>query len=301
MDTLFLVNPEASSFDRVAQLISDAAGRSGTGVETSDHAGHAATLARRAARRRIERIVVVGGDGTIHEVVNGLGEVDASVELGIIPAGTGNDIARSLDLPLDPTEALRVAVETGVARRIDLLRARWEEGDALAVNVVNGGYAPEVADDITDEMKDRYGPLAYLAAAPQAWRDADAYATKLKWADGTREVVRALALIGANGRTIGGGFRIAPEADLGDGQFEVFCIEAGSAVDMAGIAARLGAGTLADSPHVIHRTTTSLRVETQPPMRFTLDGEPTDVDLTDITLEPECLEVVVPEAANTDR
>ncbi|MFB6376144.1 MAG: diacylglycerol kinase family protein, partial [Bradymonadaceae bacterium] len=243
------------------------------------------------------RLVVVGGDGTIHEVVNGLREKQAPVTLGIIPAGTGNDTARSLNLPLDPADALEVAVETGVERTIDLLRAEWADGDALAINAINGGYAPEVADDITDEMKGRYGPLAYLAAAPQAWRDAESYATKLRWSDGTEEIINALALIAAHGRTIGGGFTVAPEADLADGCFDVFCVQTGSVVDMAGIAARLGSGTLADSNHVVHRTTTGVRVQTTPPMRFTLDGEPIQVDITNITLEADALRLIVPPPA----
>jgi diacylglycerol kinase (ATP) len=295
MDTVFVVNPNASSYDEFADALTEVALDARMTVEASDHEGHAATLARRAAERGADRVIGVGGDGTINEIVNGLWETNQSVALGILPAGTGNDIARSLGLPLAPSQALEVAVETGVERAIDVLRADWRQaGASLAVNAINGGYAPQVAEDITDEMKERFGPLAYLAAAPRAWRNADSYQTQLQWADGTREVLDAVALIAANGKTLGGGFSIAPEAQLDDGQFDVFCVRGGSVVDMAGIAARLGAGTLAESEHVLHRATTRLHVETRPPMRFTLDGEAVEADLTGIELQEGALQVIVP-------
>lgn len=294
MDTVFVVNPNASSYEDFADLVTDAVADSEATLETSDHKGHAARLACGAADRGADRIIVVGGDGTINEVVNGLATTGSTVCLGILPAGTGNDIARALDLPLDPVEALAVAVENGEPRSIDVLRADWQTGESYAVNAINGGYAPEVAADITDEMKGRYGPLAYLAAAPRAWRDTDSYETTLQWADGSREVIDAVAVIAANGRTLGGGFEIAPNARLDDGQFDVFCVQTGSVVDMAGIAARLGAGTLAQSEHVAHRSTTRVQIETQPPMRFTLDGEPIEADLTEIDLASRTLRVMAP-------
>ena len=294
METIFIVNPEASSIEAFADLVADAADREGVTVETSEQEGHAETLTRHAADRGVDRIVAVGGDGTINEVVNGMVSAGAEATLGILPAGTGNDTARSLDLPLDPVEAFAVAQATGVERSIDLLCVGWEGGEQYAINAVNGGYAPEVADDITSDMKDRYGPLAYLAAAPKAWREAESHETTIEWDDGTREALDAVALIATNGRTIGGGFRVSPASDPGDGQFEVFCVRLGSTVDMAGVAARLSSGTLAESEAVIHRSTRRLRFQTRPPMRFTLDGEPLEVEVRRIDLVPGALDVLVP-------
>jgi diacylglycerol kinase (ATP) len=298
METVFILNPEASSSEQFTELLADATDRTDLRPKTSRHPGHARELTREALEEGVDRLVVVGGDGTINEVVNGLGDDRASVELGILPAGTGNDIARSLDLPLAPRQALEVVLGGGRLRRVDLMRARWKGGEKLALNVINGGYAGELADDITPEMKERFGPLAYLAAAPQAWTDTAPCETLLEWADGTVDLIDAVALIVANGRTLGGGFRISPDNDLSDGQFGVFAIQPGTLLDLAGVATRLASGHLAEHPHVVHRATSRLRATTRPPMSFTVDGERIDEQVTDVEVLPNALRVLVPPPEN---
>ncbi len=294
METVFVANPEASSFEQFSELLAEVTDQADLRPMLSDHPGHAAELARRAIDEGAERLVVVGGDGTINEVVNGLGEALSAATLGILPAGTGNDIARSLDLPLEPRAALEVVLESGRPRPIDLLEARSGDGTRLAINAINGGYASELADDIDSEMKRRFGPLAYLAAAPGAWSETAPCEARLQWEDGTAEVVDALALVMANGRTLGGGFRIAAEADLSDGQFDVFAVQPGSLLNLAGVATHLTSGTLADSPHVLHRSCSRIRATTDPPMGFTIDGEPIDENIGDVELLPGEMRVLTP-------
>jgi len=130
------------------------------------YAGHATELARAAAasRERYERVVVVGGDGTVGEVAQGLARTD--LPLAIIPAGTGNDIARNLAIPRHPLAAARLAA-TGAPRPIDLGEVRTREATRHFVNVAGFGFDAEAAERVNRLPRMVGGTLPYLVGALQ--------------------------------------------------------------------------------------------------------------------------------------
>jgi diacylglycerol kinase family enzyme len=165
-------------------------------------------------------LVVAGGDGTLHAVVQRLrdrGELDATV-LGLVPLGTGNDLARSLGLPVGPAEAAwRVA--TGADRRVDLL---VDDAGGVVVNAAHCGIGAE-AGARADDLKARLGAAAYPVGALLAGARTEGWRLEVT-VDG-----RPLALPGArvlqvgigNGAYVGGGTPLCPGADPTDGLLDV--------------------------------------------------------------------------------
>lgn len=189
--------------------------------------GELERLARQALAEGVERLVVAGGDGSVAEVVNGL--PDARVPLGIVPAGTGNDLARTLQLPAGIPAALRLALE-GPARPMDLgeLRIRGPGGEVARrfANCVELGFGAR-----TVAIMDRVGrlagrrlayPLGILGAllGHRTW-------PMRVLADGHALDMRAFTnLVIANGRHFGRGLRPAPRALLDDGVLDVLAVPA---------------------------------------------------------------------------
>lgn len=248
-------------------------------------------LARGAADRGFERVVAAGGDGTIHEVVNGLAEAARPPVLGVIPLGTANDFARSLALPEDVEEAVGVLVE-GRSRRIDLGEARGPRFTRFA-NVVVGGFGGLVGERADTERKRALGPLEYLRSAAERLPELEAYRVRVEM-EGERLELDVYHAVVANGGRSGGNVPVAPEAKLDDGLLDVVLVPALRAAELVALIPRLlRARHLADD-RVVFRRTARLSLRSEPPMRFSVDGEPLGEGEVAFRVLPGALEVTVP-------
>lgn len=212
------------------------------------------------------RVVVAGGDGSIHAVVQRLWQRDclSGVDLALLPLGTGNDLATGLDLATDPAAAAAVAME-GDARELDLLVT--DDGHVV-VNASHAGLGAAAAER-SEGMKDALGPLAYPVGALIAGVREAAWDLRVSL-DG--EVVHegSTLMVGiANAPSIGGGTRLIPPALPDDGQLDVIVVTA------IGPAARLAfAVALRDAAHLNREDVLHLRGST-----VTIEGEPVAHDL----------------------
>jgi diacylglycerol kinase (ATP) len=181
--------------------------------------GDARLLAAEAVREGFEVVVAAGGDGTLNEVINGLGDAPQGFErtrLGVLPLGTVNVFARELALPLK----LEMAWETirqGRETRIDLPSVEYSAGGTRQrryfAQLAGAGLDARAIELVKWQVKKAIGPLAYVAAGLHAVLGAP---TKITAAAAARSAVGELVLIG-NGRLYGGQFAVFPEADLRDG------------------------------------------------------------------------------------
>lgn len=255
-------------------------------------AGHGTALAAEAARDGFTRVVAVGGDGTIREVVAGLPS-DGSCALAIVPAGTGNDLARSLAVPLDPLEAARLAVSSNDVRRLDLVRAHTADGrTVIGANMAVGGLAGTVGQRVSSAAKEQLGPLAYLGQALLDLPDLRPYHVRVVH-DGEAVELDVIGGVVANGRTAGGGYRAAPGADLEDGLLDLVLVRPVGPLDLAALAARLRAGDLRRDADVLALRAARLRIDADPPMPFNLDGDPLGASPLTFEAMPGALAVVV--------
>jgi diacylglycerol kinase (ATP) len=209
-----------------------------------------------------------------------------------LPLGTGNDLARTLALPLDAQEAFGL-LTSGSARTLDVMRVETASNTMYGLNVAAGGFTGQMNELMTDDLKATWGPLAYLRGAVGVLPNLTDYETFVTWDDGAEERIAALNIIVANGRTAAGGFMVAPTANPEDGVLDVVIVQSGSLVDLAGVAARLLAGNYVDSDLVLHRQVRRVRVAARPGMWFNVDGELMTKDPVTFTVLPRTLQMVV--------
>jgi diacylglycerol kinase (ATP) len=173
--------------------------------------------ARQAASDGFERLLVAGGDGSLHYAARGLAGSDCA--LGVIPTGSGNDLARALGIGLDPMKAVERALE-GEPKRIDL----GEVENRLYLGVVGIGFDGEVAQYVNDMSGGPGGPLAYPYALVRTLGRFRAPRIRVDHDQGSFEGKAMLAVL-ANSPFFGGGMRIAPQAELDDGLLDLVIVE----------------------------------------------------------------------------
>jgi diacylglycerol kinase (ATP) len=259
-------------FHRVALAVNPTAGRgrgaragdavrarlAGDGIDVQDLvAGSAAeltALAREAVETRVDALVVVGGDGMVHLGCNVV--CGTSIPLGIVAAGTGNDIARGLGLTIgDPARAvgdLIAAIESDTVHPMDAARCRTLDGDRWFAGVLAAGFDALVNERANGWLWPR-GHLRYDLAILRelpVLRPRD-YRLEL---DGVPWQTPAVMVVVANGTSYGGGMRICPDASTDDGLLDVLVVLPLSRTALLRIYPRVYAGThLGDSRVLVRR------------------------------------------------
>lgn len=241
-------------------------------------------------------VVAGGGDGTVHAVASVLlteatRQSAACPTLGVVPLGTGNDLARTLGLALVPTEAL-TQVLSGDTRALDVLAVDVGETRRYAVNVAAGGFAGLVDEQLDPDTKRRLGPLAYLTAGVAAVRELEGHDVSFE-IDDLRITERVVNIVVANARTCGGGVLVAPAADPEDGLLDLVLVTEGSLLELAEVAASLRLGRVLSSSRVIHAVGRSVTLTGADGVLFNLDGELLDESPSRFTVCPRALPVRV--------
>ena len=189
---------------------------------TEEDPGQGAT--EKALAEGASMIVVAGGDGTVRAVAEAVQDQD--VVLALLPSGTGNLLARNLDLPLDDLEASLHSAFTGEDRKIDRgiveIRRADSKIDKHAYVVMAGfGLDANMLAKTDDELKAKIGWLAYLKALTLALRDTDLLHLRYTLDSGGVRSVRAHTVIVGNCGTLQGNVRILPDAEVDDGRFDI--------------------------------------------------------------------------------
>jgi diacylglycerol kinase (ATP) len=252
--------------------------------------------AKEAARNlRDGLLIVIGGDGTINDVVNGLGEAGfpEGVTLAILPAGTGNDLAATLDVPDNPEEAA-VVIQQNRVRTLDVARVRSNGiGERFFINVATGGLGAQISEANDEETKGRWGKLSYLMSSLDVARDFEVRETMLRL-DGEEHRVRAVNMAIGNCRYTGGGWLAAPKANPEDGLLDVVVIEDIGIQELLtiGPTAFVGSDYL-DKEGVFYRRAREIQIQTQPGLEFTVDGEVIGDEPVEFAVIPHALKVIV--------
>src|SRR3989442_4579082 len=207
-------------------------------VAFTEAVGHARELAAQAAKQGTSLIIACGGDGTISEVANGIIESSTEVELAILPGGTGSDFRRTLGLPTNIASAAR-ALRDGRTRVIDAGRVTFvndkgERETRFFVNVASFGMSTAVLDRAASGEAKKWilaftprklgSKLSYAAATVQTTFQSSPIEVVLQLDDREERRLRMAELAVANGQYYGGAMKIAPDAKIDDGQFDVVTI-----------------------------------------------------------------------------
>ncbi len=271
MKRCVIVNPAAGSVKDLDAVLKQLARLKPAAIHLTRSKGAAKKFARDAVRNRCEEIIAAGGDGTLNEVINGIAKRVGDVRVGLIPLGTGNDFARSLNLPATVEENIDIVL-SGEAAAIDVVRARSDR-IRYFVNVSAGGFSGLVNEKLTPEIKQTWGPLAYVRSAAAALPQLRSYRTAVRLGARKRFSVDLYNVVIANGRFVAGGLPIAPNANPSDGLLDILLIRARPASEIAMLTAKILLGSHLDSDAITFRRAAKVSIKSRPGMWFNVDGE----------------------------
>ena len=225
------------------------------------------------ASHGLKRIVAAGGDGTVNAVASAIVASQRDpIEFAVLPLGTGNDLARSLGMPLVPEEAWPLCL-AGEVRPIDLMKLSAGEEIHFAVNMITGGNTGSYSAVITDEDKQQWGPHCYLHGVVNVLSRLKVFLIDYRIDEGEWRTESVLNLFVANGRTSGGGLLVAPEASLADGQFDVILIRNGTVVDLASLAVDYAVARFLEHELVCFAKARKLEIRCAEPLDLSIDGD----------------------------
>ena len=243
-----------------------------------------------AHRNEVTLVIVGGGDGTLNRAVDAVAR--AGLPLGILPLGTANDLARTLNLPTDPTEAARVIAE-GYTTTIDLGSVNGK----LYFNVASLGLSVRITHELTHEAKKRWGTLAYLMTAGRVLLRSRPFRAQVRCDDSPWFSVRTLQIAVGNGRFYGGGMAIAEDASINDSRLDFYSLEIERWWQVLPLLRALRRGSLRE--HACVRTLRGRRIEvrTRAKRSINTDGEITSQTPAVFEVVPRALRVCVPDPA----
>lgn len=275
MRALLILNPESRRGREMAPTLREDLRR--CGVETTD-AG-----AREASN--VDCVISAGGDGTLTRAM--ARAIELGVPIGLVPLGTFNDLARTLNVPFDVAEAC-ATIGAGRTRTIDVARVNG----MYYASEASIGVSSRIARIQTSGDKRRFGTLAVIATAFQAFRYARPMHVALSF-DGKTERFKTVQLTVANSHRFGGVFNVA-DAAIDDGWLDVYSVEIDNAAEALSVARAVLSGKRQDAPGLRTYRSTAFHVYTRRSHRISADGEPAGETPATFEVLPKALRVYVP-------
>ncbi|MFA9558398.1 diacylglycerol kinase [Evansella sp. AB-rgal1] len=241
------------------------------GYEASTHATTGKDCAKRAAIKACERdfdlIVAAGGDGTINEVINGVAEQKKRPMIGVIPAGTTNDFARALHIPKDINEICDVLCN-GEVQSVDIGKV----GSQYFINIAGAGTLTELTYEVPSKLKTMIGQVAYYVKGfeklPRIKPSEVTIEYDGKWFEG--EIMLFLV---SNTNSVGGFEKLAPNAYLNDGLFDLLILKKTNLADVVRVVSNALRGEHIHDERVVYVQASRIKVHSKNNLQLNLDGE----------------------------
>ena len=231
----------------------------------------ARSLARQALEAGCDLLIAAGGDGTLHEVINGAAGRFTETCFGLLPLGTGNDFARSIDMPDQLAEALTTLSYRRTAA-LDVVRVSAPKRDFM-LNVSACGFGAAVDQNMDEELKSRWGPLCYARSFFETLPALTSYKLRITLDDVDEITSDAYNVIVANGRHVAAGIPIAPEALLTDGLADLIVLPCLTVPQLALLASATLLGKHLANENLIVRRARKIVIRSEPPLPMNADGE----------------------------
>ena len=215
--------------------------------------------------RDVDALVLGGGDGTLHSAVREI--LQCRKPVGILPLGTANDLARSLDVPLDIAQSAAVIVE-GRQRAVDV----GEVNGALFFNVAHIGLGAALADSLSKNMKKRLGPFGYTVAAAAALAKLRRFKAEIT-VGSESENFEGVSITVGNGRYYGGNGTVSEDAEIDDGLLHLFALTTKNPLKLAAMLPSFMNGRQGSWDGVKTLTAPAMEIRTGKPMKIRADGK----------------------------
>lgn len=287
-ETLFIVNPASARGGTARAWRRERLAIIAAGIDFDEHlttrAGEATVVAREALIAGKTRIIAVGGDGTLSEVVNGYFSEDGQVinrqaSIGLLPSGTGSDFRRSLGL--SGSDELIRALKSSEGRYLDVVRAEFNglgngRESRFFINVASFGLGGD-ASALVNRWRETFprwigGRARFAAAAIAALRRYKNVPVHL-CADDREMSISSNFMVVANGRFAGGGMMLAPHAELDDGLLDVIVTDQATRLDIIRELPRIRQGAHLENSKVTEMRAREVTIVSEEPMAVDLDGE----------------------------
>lgn len=277
---MLVLNPAAGkgkgkkNFDHLRSRLEDHFGRIDTRV--SEYPGHITEMGKTAVKEGFERIITVGGDGTPFELINGIyaeGVPGREIQLGMLPAGTGNSFLREFDDVSRETWLDHVL--SGKTRKVDIAEFTYQnEGKEVKCyyhNILGVGLIADILK-LTNERLKFLGSMGYsLAVLIRLFRGMNNLINVR--VDGKELQLRNSALVINNSKYTGGEMKIAPMADTADGKVDMVVFNRVNRREILSIFSKVFKGTHIDHPKVDIFSGAEIEIDGQPQLRLMADGE----------------------------
>jgi diacylglycerol kinase (ATP) len=213
-------------------------------------------------------VIILGGDGTVHECINGLSPLLKRPKVAVLPGGTCNDFSRSLNIPQNLEQAAELIFE-GSVQNVDVVK----EGENYFVNFWGTGLITDASENINDAIKGVLGRISYFISAIQTIQNAEPFNVKLTIDEEIIEEQAVMVLV-ANGRFIGTNELPLPSLELDDGLVDLFVVKEAGFQLFKELLTVKGSGVVDEKNQDIqHYQGKSLKIETEEVQKVDMDGE----------------------------
>jgi diacylglycerol kinase (ATP) len=260
-------------------------------VEVSTGPDDPEEMAREAAERGARMIVALGGDGLVGMVANGL--VGSETAMGVVPAGAGNDFARSLGINHRRPLSVAPSFARASYRRVDAVRVTTAVGERVFVNVAGAGFDSEVNETANAMRSKLSGTSRYVVALARTLKRFDPAEFDVE-VDGRQHRYPAMLIALGNGRSYGGGMKVCPNASLDDGMLDICVVGAMSKARFLRAFPGVFRGTHVRNPRVTMDRGSEVRIHSSTEAVVYADGERVGPLPATFRVLPAALEVLQP-------
>lgn len=254
-------------------------------VESTDRAAEISQTIRRY-QNQVELVIIGGGDGTLNCAIEGL--IETKLPLGILPMGTANDLARTLEIPTDLSAACQV-IASGKVRLIDL---GWVN-DHYFFNVASLGLSVQITQRLTKDVKQRWGVLAYAFTALQTIWESRPFRAEIK-VNNQSFYVKTIQIAIGNGRYYGGGMKVAEDATIDDRRLDLYSLETQHWSEIIALLPAMRQGNHSNWPNVRALHAQEIEIKTSKRRPINTDGEITTQTPAKFRVIPQALAVIAP-------
>lgn len=282
----FVLNPKSGTTTpaRKNKIIQSINKQANCQLILTEYPGHATEIATRAVQQGIEKVVAVGGDGTVNEVARGL--IGSETALGIIPIGSGNGLARHLNIPLKLDKAISFAIQQGITR-IDSCFVN----DIPFFCTAGVGFDAFVANEFAQQ--DSRGLKTYAKMSLKSFRTYKPESYRIAH-QGHEYAKMAFSITFANATQYGNNAMISPKSQIDDGLIDLVVLKPFPFGAAPIIGVRLFRGTLPNSRYIDMEVSEEYSLKSEKPLLIHFDGEPLQLDTNEIkiSVKPKSLKVV---------
>ncbi|MFI0845121.1 lipid kinase [Mesorhizobium sp. IMUNJ 23232] len=240
----------------------------------------------RAEAKSCDLVIVGGGDGTLNAAAPAL--VETGLPLGVLPLGTANDFARTVSIPVDLQRAAEI-IAAGHLRDIDL----GDVNGHLFFNVASIGFSAELAAELTQHAKKRWGVFGYAIVAARILLRSRLFTAHIDH-DGTTEHIHTMQVSVGNGRYYGGGMTVEATATAEDGKLDLYSLEVDHWWRLLRLLPALRKGTQGQWDDVRAFQTTEVTIRTRKPRPVNTDGELSTYTPAHFRIRPKAIRVFAP-------